>query len=288
MDRGAALVPRTLAVRSQHSPVIPEQSAARESGNHRPGEVPLNVNAAPRLLSSIKRHVVPSGRRMRHVPFGLYRRLRLNIDLGSQMQTYLGLWDRETHRDIRRLVQHVRWFIDVGAGGGELCLLFKKAGTRIVIAAEPQIAEVALLRENLAANGLRLSEVEIITKRIGTTEGCIRIDDFKVDSRHAGFIKIDVDGAELDVLRSSRHAVVFQALAVGFDQECYLDHFSFHTKVIRNAWWRLSSPNYVPLRTIVGSGPQSECSSRPKIASSRARQRVPRLDRCWARSRFAW
>jgi len=216
----------------------------------------LNINAAPRLLSSIKRHVVPSGRRIRHVPFGLYRRLRLNLDLGSQMQTYLGLWERETHRDIRRLVHHVRWLIDVGAGAGELCLLFKKAGTGIVIAAEPQIAEVALLRENLAANGLRLSEVEIITKRIGTTEGCIRIDDFKVDSRHAGFIKIDVDGAELDVLRSGPRllnsavdlALLVETHSKRLEDDCmaYLDHFGFHTKVIRNAWWRVVIPELRP------------------------------------------
>jgi predicted RNA methylase len=84
------------------------------------------------------------------------------------MQSYLGLWERETHQDIRRLLQQVRWFIDIGAGGGELCLLFKKAGTNIVIAAEPQSSEEALLRENLAANGLRLSEVKIITKFIDT------------------------------------------------------------------------------------------------------------------------
>jgi predicted RNA methylase len=221
-----------------------------------PKRVPLNLNAAPRVLSFIKRYVVPAGRQIRYVPFGLYRGLRLNIDLRSQMQTYLGLWELETHKDLRGLLRHVRWFIDVGAGGGELCLLFRKAGTNIVIAAEPQSSEGELLRENLSANGLRPSEVEIITKFIGTMPGCVRVDDIKVDPRHAGFIKIDVDGSELDVLKSGASllncaadlALLVETHSKGLEDDCiaFLEGSGFQTKVIRNAWWRLVIPEQRP------------------------------------------
>jgi hypothetical protein len=173
------------------------------------------------------------------------------------MQIYLGLWERETHKYIKCRRRNVHWFIDVGAGSGELCLVFKKAGTKTVVAAEPASSEVALLHQNFLVNGLDPSELLTITKCIGTHRDCIRLDEIKVDRREPGFIKIDVDGSELDVLKSGARLLSFAAnLTIlvethskDLEDNCklYLECCGFQTNVIPNAWWRLVIPEQRPV-----------------------------------------
>ena len=88
------------------------------------------------VLSSIKSRLVPDECRVRLVSFGLFKGLRFEINLRSQAQLYLGLLERETYRAIRRAAQTAEWFVDIGAGKGELCAFFvtlqriKRVGTR--------------------------------------------------------------------------------------------------------------------------------------------------------------
>jgi hypothetical protein len=151
----------------------------------------------------------------------------------------------------------VHWFIDVGAGGGELCLVFKKAGTKIIIAAEPQASEVALFHENVTANGLDPSGFTMINKFIGTKCNWIGLDEIRVDPNQPGFIKIDVDGAELDVLKSSAGllksatdlAILVETHSATLEHSCkaYLEQCGFEAFVIRNAWWRFVIPEQRPI-----------------------------------------
>jgi hypothetical protein len=211
----------------------------------------------PRVLSSIKHCLVPAGRHTRYIPCGLFHGLKFNIDLRSQMQLYLGLWERETHNYIKSRLYNVQWFIDVGAGSGELCLLFKKTGTKTVVAAEPATSEVDLLHQNFLVNGLDPSELLIITKCIGTNCDCIRLDEIKVDLRESGCIKIDVDGSELDVLKSGVSllslaadlTILLETHSKDLEDNCkqYLECCGFQTNVIPNAWWRFVVPELRPL-----------------------------------------
>jgi hypothetical protein len=84
----------------------------------------------------LKKVVVASGSVPRTIPFGPFKGLCLNIDLASQTQSYFGLWEFETHPYIRAALKEVNWLIDVGAGFGELCILFRKNFCRVV-AVEP-------------------------------------------------------------------------------------------------------------------------------------------------------
>jgi hypothetical protein len=72
-------------------------------------------------LSSIKSKLLPDESSVRLVLFGLFKGLQFEINLRSQIQLYLGLWERETYRAIRRAALTAEWFVDIGAGKGELC-----------------------------------------------------------------------------------------------------------------------------------------------------------------------
>jgi hypothetical protein len=190
---------------------------------------------------------------------GLYRKLCLDLDFRSQTQLYLGLLERETHRYIRRIAGKCDWFIDVGAGHGELCLFFLKQPRRVgVVAIEPSPDEVATLRRNLALNGIADDDVEIVTKFVGSgdTADTIMLDAVDVDRNARGFVKIDVEGAELNVLHGGSRLLrpelvdlLIETHSLEIERECmaWLAKSGYQTEVIHNAWWRRLVPEYRPI-----------------------------------------
>lgn len=164
-----------------------------------------------RPLSYVKSLAVPDASRVRRVPFGLFKGIRLDINLRSQTQTVLGLWERETYAAIRQAASRAQWFIDVGAGKGELCIYFANLDrlTRI-IAIEPSQTEAEALAANLGCNSIAPNRVELLQKFCGTKgdDDHIQLDQLGISPENAGFIKIDVDGFELDVLRSGRQLLM--------------------------------------------------------------------------------
>ena len=165
-----------------------------------------------RPLSRLKNGVVGNGRHPYRCPIGLFRGLRLLLDLRSQTQTYLGLAEIETHSFVREGAKNCAWMIDVGAGQGELALYFATFALR-VFAIEPLQREIEILKQNLALNADRVTgSVIIITKAVGLDPGYMRLDDLPVPRTQRGFVKVDVDGEEMSVLRSG--AVLFSEAPV--------------------------------------------------------------------------
>lgn len=212
------------------------------------------------LLSKAKNKFIAGGRRTYVVPFGLYRGLKLDLDLRSNVQVLTGLWELETHRYAKKWSDH-EWIIDVGAGAGELCLfmLKHKPHVRKIFAIEPNNDEVQRMKLNFELNPeLDVTKITIIERRIGvlTTATELRLDDIDLDLVTApGFIKIDVDGYEIEVLRGGNgilqrenvdvlvetHTAALEAEAIRF-----LRTFGFNTKVVKNGWYRWLIPEHRP------------------------------------------
>src|SRR5258708_3793796 len=72
------------------------------------------------VLSSIKSKLVADERRVRLVLFGLFNGLQFEINLRSQTQLYLGLWERETYSAIRHAAQSADWFVNLNYNGVDL------------------------------------------------------------------------------------------------------------------------------------------------------------------------
>ncbi len=214
-----------------------------------------------RLLSVIKSSLVPHGRQARKLRFGLYRGLRLEIDFASQTQLFLGLVERETHPLICEAVSKCVWAVDIGAGQGELSLfLLRHSHAQKIYAFEPQQSERDRIVRNLELNGMRPDGRLLIESRFvgcSSTPGFASLDSLELNRKTRGFLKIDVDGAEMDVLRSGQNLlqsaqmdILLETHSQALELECidFLAARGFKCEVIKNAWWRAIVPEHRPIQ----------------------------------------
>jgi hypothetical protein len=150
--------------------------------------------------------------------------------------------------------------VDVGAGKGELCLYFLKSSrAKNIIALEPQDSEIEIIRSNLALNGEQDNRgITISNKFVGTAEDSqfTPLDALDVDKGKRGFIKVDVDGYELDVLKSGETLLsegivdlLVETHSKRLEEECleWLESKGYTCKIANNAWWRFAVPEQRPV-----------------------------------------
>jgi FkbM family methyltransferase len=208
----------------------------------------------------VKGLVVPSGAKPRRVRAGLYRDLVLEIDLRSQSQLMLGLAERETFPWIRIAATRCRWAVDVGAGSGELiAFLLRHSDAARVYGFEPDAMAFGLACRNLELNGLAASDRLVLSNSsVATGDGgaSCALDALELDRGRNGFVKIDVDGSEVDVLKSGerllregRVDVLVETHSADLERECvdYLAAHGYACHIIDNAPWRLLVPELRPL-----------------------------------------
>jgi len=205
-------------------------------------------------LRYIKNKIVKKGLYNYKIPLGLFRGLILKLDLSSKFQVYTGLYERETHKYIRRSLKS-DFFIDVGASGGELCALFAKNNTKI-FAIEPNEEELELIKLQIVMNLNQKSQYQIIGKFCGMDDDFIKLDDLKINKATNIFVKIDVECGELDVLKSANNllkqkacSLLVETHSLQLEKDCinYLNKVGYDCKIIKNAWWRLFVPETRPV-----------------------------------------
>jgi hypothetical protein len=213
------------------------------------------------LISHAKSKLIRSGLQTYAVPIGLYRGIKLNLDLQYNFQLFSGFWELETHRYLTRWSDY-EWAIDVGAGAGELCLFILKHKTKIsrIFAIEPDGAEVLRMKQNFQLNPeLDEAKVIIIDRPVGDVAGQDRLclDDLGSSlGSSPGLIKIDVDGYEIevirgahDLLRGQKVDLLLETHSPSLEQQSIeiLEGYGFTTKVIKNGWYRLIFPEQRPV-----------------------------------------
>jgi hypothetical protein len=124
------------------------------------------------------------------------------LDLQNQLQRFLGLDERELAPFVNEFVQKSSTLVDVGANDGLYTVHFLASTAIEVIACEPGPVKERLLA-NTAANGHKLSSrFRFEGRLVGTDKEGITLAELLRSSPRPIFIKLDVDGAEVDVLRS--------------------------------------------------------------------------------------
>jgi hypothetical protein len=212
------------------------------------------------MFSGLKSCLLPRGPAPRTVPFGLFRGIRLRLDFASQLQIYLGLWERETYAFVRQAASKCQSSIDIGACRGEFTLLFlSQPAMRQVIAVEPCPTNIDLLHDNLTLNQRHSDpRLQICTHKLGSTPASDTLSLDDLDSSIAGnlFIKIDVDGAELDILHSGRKllnhpgvSLLVETHSQELENDClsFLKSMGYQCQIIPNAWWRSVIPEDRPI-----------------------------------------
>lgn len=202
------------------------------------------------LRASAKRALLPLGPRPRRVLSGAFGGLRLEMDLQNSAQFWAGLYERETYSWMSLLGRGCLAGIDVGAAKGEFTLyLLRKTSALSVLAFDPSDENRAVFSRNLALNGLagdaRLTRV---SEFVGSgSDGSVRLDGFKEILHSPVFVKIDVDGLELQVLEgmaalfeSMRVRIILETHSSDLEEQCtnLLTRRGCRTRIIKNAWWR--------------------------------------------------
>ncbi len=208
------------------------------------------------LLSRVKNRFVSAERKPRRILAGPFRGLTMNLSLRSSMQVYTGLFEREIYPWLNRLSKNAATAIDVGVCEGEFTLFFmKRTNASPVMAFEPDAVVRSALHSNLHLNDLRESDrlriyPVFVSDRSGAREA--PLDSLLSSIKCPCVIKLDVDGAEDDVLRGAVSLLglpdvrwIIETHSAELERLCRqrLESAGFTVRIIRNAWWRKLVPD---------------------------------------------
>jgi hypothetical protein len=217
-------------------------------------------NAMIRILSSLKTALVPSGRHPRTIRGGLFKGIRMELDLRYQTQLYLGFFERELYPWIQKLSMGVRTAIDIGAGEGEYTLYFLTQTSAQVLAFEPCEDSRRRCLTNVALNVHDVDRSErfmLSSKYVGSVNGdeSLTLDSLLPLIRMPCLIKIDVDGGEVDILHGAENLLRFpdvrwiiETHSKELEEGCVelFTRAGFVTRIVPNAWWRVIVPELRP------------------------------------------
>jgi hypothetical protein len=213
-----------------------------------------------RMVSIVKQKFVSNEWAPRVIVAGPFRGIRMNLNRAHQTQLYLGLFERETHRWLKRLSNGIATGIDIGAADGEYTLFFlKNTLASKIYTFEPDPISLSRLSSNLRLNDeVDLARLIISDKFVGRSglNGVACLDSLANDLQFPCLIKMDVDGAEAEILAgaSAINAMpevrwLIETHSEELERSCIksLQSAGFKTEIIRNAWWRAIIPEQRPI-----------------------------------------
>ena len=147
---------------------------------------------------------------------GPFRGARIVMNPRDSLRKIFGLYEYELNGWLEHALHRVTRVLDVGANDGYFTFgcaaAFRRLGkTGEIIAFEPQARHVAILRESVAAQMETPARVEIVQAFVGkalkpgmTTLDAVRWNVGDPTDKTKTLVKIDVEGAELDVIEGGR------------------------------------------------------------------------------------
>lgn len=200
----------------------------------------------------LKSVILPSGLRVRTLPLGIARGIRMQIDFAHQTKMYLGLYEVELNRHLRRACRpHYNCF-DVGGQFGYDALVMAKLTGGRVISFECDPEACAQMQASLLANPQHGPRVEIrqtfVSAAADSSRGHSTLDDaaFSSEGFVPDFMKIDIEGCEYDALKGARRiletrwpSLIVETHTWRLEEECawYLRGFGYKLVVVENRRW---------------------------------------------------
>ena len=146
----------------------------------------------------------PVPTRIRRGPF---RGALIVMNPRCSMRKVFGLYEHELNPWLELALRQVQRVLDVGANDGYFTFgsaaAFRRLGkTGEIIGFEPQAQHVRELRDSIAAQEQSGIRFEIIQALVGreVRDGMTTLDALPANDRRNTLVKIDVEGAELDVI----------------------------------------------------------------------------------------
>jgi hypothetical protein len=147
---------------------------------------------------------------------GPFRGARIVMNPRDSLRKIFGLYEHELNDWLEQALRRVSRVVDVGANDGYFTFGSAAAFRRLgksgeIIACEPQDSHVAMLRESVASQPQTGIRFEIVHALVGKElkPGMITLDSLQpaVDDPNdkvRTLVKIDVEGAEVDVIEGGR------------------------------------------------------------------------------------
>jgi predicted nicotinamide N-methyase len=156
------------------------------------------------------------------------------------LQREFGLYESELSALYRRCLGPGVLAFDIGAADGLTSLIFANRGAKVV-AFEPDEAAIAKFEANLELNPRLASRITLVA------------EEYRPPADLAPrFVKIDVDGGEVEVLHQiigAPQCIVVETHSKTLERDCQdlLSIRGYGVQVVRNRWWRVIYPEYRPI-----------------------------------------
>lgn len=198
--------------------------------------------------------------RERRILAGAARGLLMRIDPAAKTQRLLGLDEREIQREFVAFSRWAEVLVDIGSSDAYYGLLFRKYnadGTVYLIDGNGAFAPLQRRHFEINFPGAQPEvRTAFVTPPDRQGEGTTLLSrDLPVAGRRV-FFKIDVDGWELDVLKSaeallvgSECRLIIETHTAELEQACirFLEDRGYRTRIIDNGWWRTILPEQRPI-----------------------------------------
>jgi hypothetical protein len=217
-------------------------------------------NLAARTLRKFKNLLIKPGSQPTQIKFGLAKGISMQIDPTCNTQRLYGLYEREIAREVRQYALKANTIVDVGVHDGYYTTAFSVLNPKaIVFACEPEQEFKQKCLKNLSLNRLSLNgRVSWIPKFIGleSQDNFISLDTLLKESQEPIFIKMDIDGGELEALHSGTEVLknktcllIVETHSQELENECisYLTNLGYQCQIVPNAWWRIFIPELRPI-----------------------------------------
>lgn len=202
----------------------------------------MRYHSPVRPLTRLRNAFVPAGLAPRRILTGAFSGLTLILDLRCQAQCWLGLYERELYRPLRRLSCGIRTAVDLGCAEGEFTVYFlARTPATTVFAIDGNADYLEALRRNVQLNPPADS-------RLVLHQGYIESLDWLVDQIEPPcLLKMDIDGGESSVLANSprllalpRMRWVIEVHSADLERDCVrlLEQNRYRARIVNNAWWR--------------------------------------------------
>jgi methyltransferase FkbM-like protein len=178
----------------------------------------------------------------------------MHVDFEHETRLFLGLYEIELNRHLRAILRPGVRAFDVGAQAGYDALVIAKHTGAPVASFECDRECLARMQSTFTLNPQLGELVEPVEAMVGVDLG---LDDFAYGAGFVpDFLKIDVDGGEVDVLRSAerliterRPAMIVEIHSAALERECgelLVDH-GYGVTIVNQ---RRIAPDYRPTKEL--------------------------------------
>jgi hypothetical protein len=182
--------------------------------------------------------LLPHGKQLRRILMGPAKGAILPLDLQYELRLFLGVYERELWPVYRSLLGPGMFAFDIGGRDGYSALLIHSITKAPVISFEADAAAAFQMQETFSLNGPSLQSVH---SWIGSNG--LSLDDAMQRFGRPYFLKIDVEGAEAEVLKSGRNVlatkpnIIVEVHGLSEERECLdiLGEFKYDVRIVNQA-----------------------------------------------------